>query len=64
MRHADLIALHRSLAMLRPGAPAGLSRDQALALVDEVLRLRALVRRVADDLDELGQAGRDPRERP
>jgi hypothetical protein len=51
----DLERLRRSLAMLRPDQPAGLRREQALQLLEEVQRLRHSDRRRAELVGRLRQ---------
>jgi hypothetical protein len=46
---ADLIALHRSTAMLSPGTNIGVERDLLLSLLDELIALRALLQRLGAD---------------
>jgi hypothetical protein len=50
---ADLERLRRSLAMLAPGQPAGLTREEAMALLAEVRRASAELDRLVSGLRAL-----------
>jgi hypothetical protein len=52
---ADLIALHRSTAMLPPGSKTEVERDVLLQLVDELLSQRALLQRLGADLKSVAR---------
>jgi hypothetical protein len=59
--NAWLEVRRRSLAMLPPGAPSGLSREEALELIAELQRLRTALDASADSRDEQARAvGRHP----
>ena len=45
-RRLELENLRRSLAMLPPGAPASLSREEAMRLITEVSDLQARIERL------------------
>jgi len=47
---AELIALHRSAAMLTPNAPAPVNRETFIELVDGLIETRHLLRRLGADL--------------
>lgn len=49
----ELDRLRRSLAMLAPGHPAAMSRETALALVEELERLRRRHRQLAGAVNAL-----------
>jgi hypothetical protein len=49
----ELERLRRSLAMLRPGQPAGLTRERAIRLLEELQRLQRSDRGYADLLHRL-----------
>jgi hypothetical protein len=51
-REYELESLRRSLAMLRPGAPA-LDREEAMRLVRELQDLEGQLRRLRQGLQEL-----------
>jgi hypothetical protein len=55
---ADLIALHRSTAMLQPGTNIGVERDLLLQLLDELIAQRALLQRLGADLKSVARKGR------
>jgi hypothetical protein len=55
---ADLIALHRSTAMLSPGNNIGVERDLLLSLLDELIAQRALLHRLGADLRTVAQRSR------
>ena len=50
---SDLERLRRSLAMLAPGQPAGLTREEAMALLAEVRRASAELHRLVRGLRAL-----------
>jgi hypothetical protein len=49
----ELERLRRSIAMLRPDQPAGLTRERAIRLLEELQRLRRSDRGYADLLSRL-----------
>lgn len=56
---ADLIALHRSTAMLSPGTNIGVERDLLLSLLDELIAQRALLKRLGADLRTVARRAAD-----
>ena len=52
---ADLVALHRSTAMLSPDAPTAVSRDVLLEVLDELIAARALIHRLGTDLRDVAR---------
>lgn len=61
-RYHELENLRRSLAMLPPGAPAGLTREEEMALMAQTQaalrrleRLRDGLARLLDEADQLGR---------
>jgi vacuolar-type H+-ATPase subunit D/Vma8 len=60
-RQYELETLRRSLAMLRPGAPA-LDREEAISLVRELQELERQLRTLRQGLERLlAEAGPPPR---
>ena len=60
-RQYELETLRRSLAMLRPGAPA-LDREEAIGLVRELQELELQLRTLRQGLERLlAEAGPQPR---
>ncbi|HEX9260819.1 MAG TPA: hypothetical protein VF855_14870 [Acidimicrobiales bacterium] len=57
---AELVALHRSTAMLPPGQRAAIDRDALLELCEELMEARALLGRLGTDLRAV--ARRAPRD--
>lgn len=57
---ADLIALHRSTAMLSPGTNIGVERDLLLSLLDELITQRALLQRLGADLRTVARRAQSP----
>lgn len=58
----DLERLRRSIALLAPKQPSGLDREAAMALLQELQRLKSKDRRVVSLLDEVAallQAARE-----
>jgi hypothetical protein len=53
MASHQLERLRRSIAMLRPGQPAGLTRERAIQLLAELQRLQQSDRRYADLLSRI-----------
>ena len=53
----DLERLRRSLAMLSPGQPAGLSREEAMALLADLQRARRGFERLESGLRRLLEEG-------
>jgi hypothetical protein len=49
----EIARLRRSVAMLRPGDPAGLAREAALELLAELERLQAVERQLLQLRDQL-----------
>jgi hypothetical protein len=49
----NLERLRRSIAMLTPGRPAGLDRERAIQLLDELQRLQRSDRRYRQTVDQL-----------
>jgi hypothetical protein len=52
-RYYDIENLRRSIAMLRPGTPAGLSREDAMALLAELEEVKVRPERLRDGLRRL-----------
>jgi hypothetical protein len=52
-RYYDLENLRRSIAMLRPGTPAGLSREEAMRLLAELEDVKVRLERLRDGLRRL-----------
>ena len=47
---ADIVALHRSAAMLPPGSRTTVERDLLVVVLDELISQRALLQRLGTDL--------------
>jgi hypothetical protein len=58
MPDGDLVSLQRSAAMLHRGQAINIDRDQLFEIVDELLQLRDLTRRVGGDLRALAARSR------
>lgn len=56
--HADLVALHRSAAMLPPGSDVAVPREQLLGVLVELLEARSLLTRLGSDLRAVARRGR------
>jgi hypothetical protein len=52
-RYYDLENLRRSIAMLRPGMPAGFSREEAIGLLAELEEVKLRLERLRDGLRRL-----------
>jgi hypothetical protein len=59
-RSLELENLRRSLAMLRPGANASLSREEAIRLITEVADLQARLERLRVGLRRLVDESNNP----
>ncbi|MEP6659152.1 MAG: hypothetical protein ABJD24_04460 [Acidimicrobiales bacterium] len=58
MNQADLVALQRSTAMIAPGAPAAIKREELLEILDEITATRALLARLGADLKTVARRAR------
>ena len=53
LKSEDLERIRRSIVLLAPRQPAGLDREAAVAVLDELQRLRSKDRRVQELLDQV-----------
>ncbi len=58
MELADIIALQRSAAMLRPGQTMPVERDELLELCEEIVSSRQLLARLGADLRTVAAKGK------
>ena len=56
----ELIALHRSTAMLQPNVKASVDREQLLELIDELVATRRLLTRLGGDLRTVARRASNP----
>ncbi|MDQ3643032.1 MAG: hypothetical protein M3450_16590 [Actinomycetota bacterium] len=62
LKSEDLERIRRSIVLLAPRQPAGLDREAAVAVLDELQRLQSKDRRVQELLDQVSallQAARE-----
>jgi hypothetical protein len=52
-RYSELENLRRSLAMLPPNTPAGMSREEAMSLITELQGAEGRLKRLKDDLQRV-----------
>jgi hypothetical protein len=55
--HPDLVALHRSTAMLPPGTGVTMPREALLAVLEDLFATRALLSRLSADLHDVHRHG-------
>ena len=56
-RRYEIESLRRSLAMLQPGATAGLRREEAMDLIEEVQGLQSRLEQLRTELRRLAEEG-------
>ena len=56
-RRYEIESLRRSLAMLQPGATAGLRREEAMDLIEEVQGLQSRLEQLRMELRRLAEEG-------
>jgi predicted nucleic acid-binding Zn-ribbon protein len=56
-RRYEIESLRRSLAMLQPGAMAGLRREEAMDLIEEVQGLQSRLEQLRMELRRLAEEG-------
>lgn len=57
---ADIVALHRSAAMLPPGSHTTVERDLLVVVLDELISQRALLQRLGTDLKTVARRSNSP----
>jgi len=57
---ADIVALHRSAAMLPPGSRTTVERDLLVVVLDALISQRALLQRLGADLRTVARRSNEP----